>query len=230
MKFSVVVATWNEGVQIGACLKRLRQISQDSPMEVIVVDGRSDDRTAEAAREWADQVLVLDKPNPGAQLHAGAQKASGDLLFFLPADSQPPGNWQQVLEHSWLKTQPRRVAATAFAVDYGSSRALRLASAASNFWVSWRHVATAEHGLCTTPELYREAGGFPTIPYRHDVLLSQRLSRLGDVILLDEVIRPAARRLHRHGPLRCGWDYFWGALRFKLGADPEALWRRTSGP
>ena len=39
MKFSVVIASRNEGPQIASGLKRLRQISSTSPMELIVVDG-----------------------------------------------------------------------------------------------------------------------------------------------------------------------------------------------
>jgi len=229
VKVSVVIATWNEGSQIASSLKRLRQISQTSPLEVIVVDGGSNDGTAAAAREWADVVLEQEKPNRGLQLDAGAKKATGELLFFLRPDAQPPGSWQQALEHFWLASHPQKIAATAFSVDYGAGFPLRMASRLSNAAVSVRGAVGGDHGLATTPEIYREAGGYPPLAYREDVVFSQRLGRLGKVVLLKERIWPAARRLHRSGPLATAIEDAWLALRFKLGADPEKLWREDAG-
>ncbi len=225
MKFSVVIATWNEGAQIGSALKRLRQISQQSPMEVIVVDGGSTDNTVAQARDWADHVLTQDKPNRGAQLHAGAQKATGELLFFLRADSQPPGSWQQALEHYWLSTHERKPAATCFTVDYGTSRPYRLAAGLVNWAARSRGLATGDHGLATTPELYRDSGGYPPYAYREDLALCERLKKLGQLVMLPERIWPAARRMHQLGPVRSLAQHAWLELRYKLGASPDTLWK-----
>ncbi len=225
MKFSVIVATWNEGSQIGSALKRLRHISQQSPMEIIVVDGHSDDQTVEEAKPWADQVIVLDEPNRGRQFDEGARKATGDLLLFLRADAQPPGNWQQALEHFWLMPHPHKVAATVFTIDYGVSLPFRVASFLSNASARWRGRAGGDHGLCTTPEIYKESGGFPPFHYMDDFALCDRLGKLGDLVVLKERIWPAARRMHRRGVLRSAVYHLWLDLRYKLGASPEALWR-----
>jgi glycosyltransferase involved in cell wall biosynthesis len=229
MKFSVIVSAWNEGAQISSFLKRLRQISQSSPMELIVVDGGSTDNTAEQAKEWADQVIVLDAPNRGKQLDAGAKKAGGDLLFFLRPDAQPPGNWQQALEHFWLATHVEKVAGTAFAVDYGSAWSLRMASRLSNASVTWRGSISADHGLCTTPDVYREAGGFPPLAFHEDRVFARRLAKLGKIVLLKVKIWPACRRMHRVGAFKTALQDCWLTLRFKLGANPEDLWRRDAG-
>lgn len=229
MKFSVIIATWNEGAQIASALKRLRQISQASPMEILVADGRSTDNTVEEARPWADQILVLEAPNRGRQLDAGARLASGDLLFFLVADAQPPGNWQQALEHFWLAAHSEKVAATAFTVEYGASLSLRLAAGLSNASVRLRGLASSDHGLCTTPQIYRESGGYPSFAYREDVAFCERLGRLGRVALLKERIWPAARRMRRAGAVSCALQHAWLTLRFKLGASPDDLWRSYSG-
>ncbi|MBI3551331.1 MAG: glycosyltransferase [Elusimicrobia bacterium] len=229
MKFTVVIPTWNEDAQISSALKRLRQVSQQSPLEIIVVDGASTDATAAQAREWADQVLVLPRANRGEQLDAGARKASGDLVFFLRADCQPPDNWQQALEHFWLSTHAKKVAATAFTVDYGSGLALRLASRWANSRVSWRGAALGEHGLCTTPEIYRESGGYPHYACLEDLGFSERLAPLGGIVLMPERIWPAARGMRRDGPVKDGLRHLWLRLRFKLGASPDELWKAYGG-
>ncbi len=222
MKFSVIVAAYNEGPQIGSSLKRLRQISQTSPMEVIVIDGGSDDGTLEAARGWADEVMDLGKPNRGAQWHAGAEKATGDLLFFLRADAQPPGNWQQALEHYWLATPTEGLAATAFSVSYGAGLGLAALSLWSNARVR-SGLASSDHGLCTTPEIYKAAGGFPPFPVLEDMEFSRRLSAHGRIALLPERLRPAARHVHSIGPLAYIARRAWLETRYKMGATPEEI-------
>lgn len=224
MKFSVVIPTHNEGAQIGQVLKRLRQISPN-PMEVILVDGGSDDGTPAIAEELADTVISHKKRNRGAQLDAGAKKASGDLLLFLRPDAQLPGTWQQVLEHFWLLSKHEGVAATAFTVQYGTSLPFRVAARLSNARVSVREVVGGDHALCTTPENYRRSGGFPHFPVLEDVVISKRLKALGDIVLLPEVVWPAARRLHQAGLLRLALEHAWTSLRFKLGTPPEELAR-----
>ena len=222
MKFSVIVAAYNEGPQIGSSLKRLRQISQTSPMEVIVVDGGSDDGTVDASREWADEVLNLGKPNRGAQWHAGAEKATGDLFFFLRADAQPPGNWQQALEHYWLATSTEGLAATAFSVTYGTGAGLAALSMWSNARVR-SGLASSDHGLCTTPEIYRAVGGFPPFPVLEDTEFSRRLKARGRIALLPERLRPAARHVHSIGPLAYIARRAWLETRYKFGATPEEI-------
>ena len=223
MKFSVVVAAHNEGPQISSALKRLRQIS--SPMELIVVDGGSDDGTVKSAEGWADRVIALGAPNRGAQWHAGAQAATGDLLFFLRADAQPPGNWQQALEQFWL-TKVDGVAAAGFSVDYGGGAGLRLLSAWSNARVRGGMIG-ADHGVCTTPEIYRASGGFPPFPELEDLEFSRRLAARGRVRLLPEVIHAAARRLRSQGTLTYLARRLWLEARYKRGAKPEDLFRTS---
>lgn len=229
MKFSVIIAAWNEGAQIDSSLKRLRHISSPDSTEIIVVDGNSSDDTVEQARRWADQVVVSQQANAGAQFDAGAKIATGDLLVFLRPDLQLSGSWQQVLEHHWLSAHAKPIAATAFRIDYGSTASLRLISMLANFSVSWRGLVSGDHGLCTTPDIYQKSGGYPPLPYGEDVIFFKRLSRHGDVVLLNEKIRPAARRMHQWGFLRFMLKAAWWDLLFQLGISPDKLWRRYRG-
>jgi glycosyltransferase involved in cell wall biosynthesis len=228
MKFSVIIPTWNEGFYIGASLKRLRRVSTQAPLEIIVVDGASQDDTAAQARAWADAVLEHPSANRGAQLHLGAGRATGDLLLFLPADAQLPATWQQSLEHFWLAPGLRGVAATAFTVDFGASPILRVASALANASLRWRGQARLEHGLCTTADLYREASGFPPLPCLSDIVFSRKLRSLGRLVALPERIWPSASRLHRYGLTGLALHQAWLELCYDAGMSPEELWRRHS--
>ena len=192
-------------------------------MEIIVIDGGSDDGTAIVAKEWADEVLDLGKPNRGAQWHAGAEKATGDLLFFLRADAQPPGNWQQALEHYWLATPMEGLAATAFSVSYGAGVGLSALSMWSNARVH-SGLASSDHGLCTTSEIYKAVGGFPAFPVLEDLEFSRRLGTRGRIALLPERLRPAARHVHSIGPLAYITKRLWLETRYKMGVTPDAIY------
>ncbi|MBI5240902.1 MAG: glycosyltransferase [Elusimicrobia bacterium] len=229
MKFSLIIAAHNEGYHIGASLKRLRQISQQEPLEVIVVDGGSMDDTVAQARPWADQILAHGRPNRGEQLHLGAQRATGSMLLFLRGDAQLPGNWQQVLEHFWLAPGLGKVSATVFSVEFGSSPSFRFASWLVNAEARWRGRAGLGQGLCTTAEIYRHSGGFPPVPCLEGRAFCERLRPFGRLAVLPERVWPSASRLHRFGLLGYLSRRAWLDLRLCLGATPEKLARDCGG-
>jgi 4,4'-diaponeurosporenoate glycosyltransferase len=87
---SVVIPARNEEANLGRLLGSLAR-QRDAPAEVIVVDDRSSDATADLARRGGATVLTGTEPPPGWNgkcwaCHQGAVAASGDCLVFLDAD------------------------------------------------------------------------------------------------------------------------------------------------
>jgi len=89
---SIVVPAYNEELLLGATLRALRDATGTlhEPVEIIVADDGSTDRTAEIAREHGAAVVSVQLRNIGATRNAGARGAAGDLLVFVDADTIVP--------------------------------------------------------------------------------------------------------------------------------------------
>jgi glycosyltransferase involved in cell wall biosynthesis len=88
MKVSVVLTVMNEERNIADLLDSLTV--QDKPIEVIVVDAKSKDRTCEIVREYAKQydfIKLHVKPGTrGESRNFGIAQATGDMVAFIDGD------------------------------------------------------------------------------------------------------------------------------------------------
>lgn len=83
---SIIIPTLNEEDYLPGLLEAIRRQTQP-PLEVIVADAGSSDRTAEIALRAGFRVVPGGRPARGR--NAGAAAALGDILLFLDADVLP---------------------------------------------------------------------------------------------------------------------------------------------
>lgn len=89
-KISIIIPAFNEAENIVTLLERLKAATIGIPHEIFVVDGGSTDATRQKSE--AAGAIVLQSPRKGRmhQMNFGAAKATGDLLYFVHADTLPP--------------------------------------------------------------------------------------------------------------------------------------------
>lgn len=97
---SVVIPVYNEQRYIRECLGSV--FAQDYPMnrvEVIVVDGRSTDSTAEIIRSEYPKVVLLENPERivPISMNMGIRAAKGEYIVRLDAHAQYPSNYVSCL-------------------------------------------------------------------------------------------------------------------------------------
>lgn len=87
MHLSIIVPVYNSRQQLSACLAAL-VASHDTEVEIIVVDDASTDDSAMVAAQFPGvQVYRLaQNGGPAAARNYGAQRARGEILFFVDAD------------------------------------------------------------------------------------------------------------------------------------------------
>lgn len=103
-KVSVVIPAYNEEEYIAICLDAL-QAQTSVPLEIIVVDNNSTDKTMAIVKKYAG-VQILKEKKQGI-VHArnrGFDVAKGEIIARLDAESKPKADWIEHIEKV-LKTK-----------------------------------------------------------------------------------------------------------------------------
>lgn len=96
MTVSVVIPVFNEEKRILNTLKAIYSGSL-APLEIIVVDGGSSDRTVSIVKDTYPDVILLNNPDRTAATgrNIGVRKARGEIVAFTDGDC--------VVHHDWIK-------------------------------------------------------------------------------------------------------------------------------
>ncbi len=212
---SIVIPTLDEGGRIGAVIDALHGEAKGLDLEIVVADGGSTDSTLQEARARAVRV-VSGPPGRGVQLAAGAERAGGEWLLFLHADTRPAHDWPRSVRR--FMDDPDnlyRAAAFTFRLDDDGPAARRLEAL-----VAWRcrrlSLPYGDQGLLISREFYERLQGHAPLPLMEDVDIIRRIGRRRLSLLATDAVT-SARKYRRDGyllrPLRnllCLCLYFAG--------------------
>jgi uncharacterized protein len=221
---SVIVPVLNEVDRIAPLLSQLQPIPG---LEILIVDGGSQDQTVEQAASLGARV-IHSVPGRAWQMNAGAQAATGKILLFLHADTQLPDGFTTLIRQTLA--QPNIVAgAFDLAID-ANLPGLRLVE----IGVRWRsrlcQLPYGDQAIFIKAETFDKVGGFPELPIMEDFELMQRLKRLGKVAIAPASVTTSGRRWRRLGVWRTTLINQITILSYLLGQSPDKLaaWYRQS--
>jgi len=190
---SIVIPALNEEAALPLALASVRR--QRGPVEVIVADGGSSDRTAEVAQDWGARVVEAPRGR-ARQMNAAAASASGEILLFLHADTLlPDGALDRVRDA--LAEAP----AGCFRLRFDRpTPVLRLWTLP--IWMRWHRLAFGDRALFVWRDVFERVGGFPDQPIFEDLDMVRRLRREGRFVFLREAVTTSARRFRAGGTVR----------------------------
>ena len=92
---SILIVAFNEERHLGRLLAAIDRLRRPAgvAVRVVVVDGGSRDRTAEAARAGGAEVVVLPGANIPVCRNAGLRASDGEWVAYLDADCEPEEDW-----------------------------------------------------------------------------------------------------------------------------------------
>ena len=225
LSVSIVVPTLDEGPGIAVQLGRLRRDFPDC--ELVVADGGSTDGTVEQAERLAP--VVRAARGRGQQLNAGAEATSGQVLWFVHADTLiDPGALAQLRA---ALADPAVVGGGLTLRFDRTSVALRYLRWSSDQRARRLGLIFGDQAMFVRREAFEQIGGFPPIPLMEDLELSRRLHRRGRLEVVAATSTASARRFERHGTWRMIAFMQYLKVLHLAGVDASALaWRYEAGP
>jgi rSAM/selenodomain-associated transferase 2 len=213
---SIIVPVLNEAEHLAATLASI-----GSPVQLIVVDGGSSDDSAGIARCAGAEVIASTVQQRAAQLNFGAERATGDVLLFLHADTRLPQDWSVFLRNA-LARDPHCVGgAFRRRFDFGS-RFLAVTCALADWRGAIFNVFLGDQAMFVRREVFRTLGGFAPLQRCEDLDLSMRLARTGRCRLLPATVITSGRRFQLRGVVRQTLHDFVVAGRFVAGRRANA--------
>ena len=117
---SVVIPVRDDAAELERCLQLLAAQTV-RPLEVVVVDNGSTDRSAEVAARHGARVVPEPVPGIPSAAAAGYDAARGEVIARCDADSRPPGDWVERIVRD-LSQDPTLDAVTGRGRFYGLPR------------------------------------------------------------------------------------------------------------
>ena len=212
---SIIIPVLNEAASINKLLNHLLVNSSPSIIhELIIVDGGSRDLTRDIVGAFFQKTiigkqkikchLIRSPRGRSKQMNAGANAATGGILYFLHADSFPPSNFDKLIANEVKKGN----LAGCFRLQFKHSHWwLKLSSWLTQF--NFRVCRGGDQSQFITKQLFENIGGFDEnyVIYEDNILISELYKRK-QFTVINKKLFTSARRYESKGIWRLQY-HFW---------------------
>lgn len=219
MKISIIIPTYNEEAHIVDLLRYLEnQAPSESDLELLVVDGHSTDRTVEKVRQAGFTCRVSPSKGRAVQMNFGVEHTSGELLYFVHADTRPPESYATDIRQAVQNGYESGCYRFSF-----NSEALMLKI---NSWFTRFDVLICRGGdqsLFITRSVFEEMKGFKNYRIMEDFELIRRLRRRETFTILPKSVRVSARKYKENHYLKVNLVNLVVFTMFIFGASQRTM-------
>jgi rSAM/selenodomain-associated transferase 2 len=222
---SIIIPTLNEETVIKSTLENLILHTRNTQHEIIVSDGGSLDGTVKIAENFA--IVVKSGKGKAIQLNEGAKKATGDILFFVQADTIIP---EGALEAIKLRIYTQGYDGGGFSNIFSKyNKKIKTLGRILNFRIITNDhqknlIFFGDNGIFCKREVFNGLGGFKLIPIMEDYDFSKRMrDRFRTVRILDPKLIISPRRFVKNGFVRTRLQWIIIRRLYQLGISPYFL-------
>jgi rSAM/selenodomain-associated transferase 2 len=232
MFLSIIIPALNEEQYISSTLNKIEEnISKGSAYEIIVIDAGSKDRTLNILKGFDCKVEVKTafKGRKYESLNYGASIATGDILFFLDADSFVPNEFNLQIEKALKK---RGVVAGAFEYQAeNESIEFRVIQLINRLRYRVDGLYFGDQGIFCLRNSFEDVGGYPEEPIMEASFLCRKLRSAGKMNLIKSPIITSTRRFDNSGVCQVFFNDMIIWMRFLLRMDikkyASAYWEQN---
>ncbi len=227
-KVSVVICAHNEERLIAEAIRSVEKQVTDFPVEIIVVDNASSDKTASIAKELGAKVILQPKKGLCYARQAGLDAVNSEILVYVDADTRLSKGWLQAVI-DYFEAHPGVVGVSCTHHYYHASVFERTGLIIFNTFVPvFNRIMRFFHRpemflglvMAMRTDAIRKAGGIDQnfVFYGEDVVMSLRLNTQGEVRYLQNLhVLASGRTLALHKVLKTLFLYWGMFLLLELG-------------
>lgn len=218
---SVIIPVLNEAENLQRLLPRL--LAETTPCQIIVVDGHSEDGSAEVAREFGVET-ISSRRGRGQQLVAGVKYAAGDTLLFLHADTALPANALSALVRQ-LDENPDVIGGN-FRLHFDGGDPFAEWLNGFYVWLRERNFYYGDSGIFVRRAVYDRIGGIRPLALMEDYDFVRRMEAFGQTCCIDEPpLVTSSRRFKDRHPVAIVWGWLKIHAYYHLGVSPDYMAR-----
>lgn len=216
---SIIIPAYNEADQIEQTISKIQANKGQHPIEIIVVDGGSSDKTITIAEKSGAITLLSEKKGRAAQMNKGASIAKGEIFYFLHADSLPPQNFTGYITDSWQSGHSSGCFRLCFDLPHWFLKV--------NCWFTRFDINAIRFGdqsLFVTRDVFNKCGGYnEALIIMEDQEIIHRIKKHGKFKVMNAAVTTSARKYRDNGIFRMQAIFYRIWFLYYLGYSQEHL-------
>jgi rSAM/selenodomain-associated transferase 2 len=225
---SIVIPVLNEAESIGKLITHINRVTaEDTILEILVVDGGSNDNTVQIVKSFAEKIpckisVLTSEKGRARQMNTGAAAAQGEILYFLHADSLPPKHFDKHIFDAVFKQQHP---AGCFRMKFDHWHpVLKVSEWFTRF--NFKFCRGGDQSLFITKEAFNILRGFNEayIIYEDCEFINRIYDRFGFKIIPHYIIT-SSRKYRELGTWKLQYHFALIHIKKRRGATPQELYK-----